>query len=134
MTKLSNPITLDASLALADGTIESVDTIEIFFDDSTAKVANICDFRVIFPDDFGYNGGSSAVQGRGCFGSSLAPGTYITTTKRYTFTYPDTNTYLGGTFLGEGMCPAQSADLECGIKIRGIINPEFVATTDSLQI
>ena len=86
MTALTTPITLDAELSLEDGTIESVDTIEIYFDEGTAKVGNVCDFRVVFPDDFGYDQGSFAVKGKGCFGSSLAPGTYITTTNLYTFT------------------------------------------------
>lgn len=133
MEELTTPITLDAELTLTDGTIESVDTIQIYFEETSARIANLCDFRVVFPDDFGFDQGSGAVKGFGCLGrTSSSAGSYSTITSG--LTYPDTNDYAGGTFLAEDRCPAQSTDLECGIQITGIINPEFVATTDSLEI
>ena len=55
MTALTVPIILDAELSLASGSIETVDTITIEFTASSSKIAQYCDFKVVFPDDFGFD-------------------------------------------------------------------------------
>jgi len=109
MTALTDPITIDAELSLASGSIETVDTLTIEFTVSSAKIAQYCDFWVVFPDDFGFEKSSATVQGKGCFAKSTSTSSSyntISSVVAYTFTYPDDNTYEGGTFKVENICPA----------------------------
>lgn len=118
MSALTDPYTISASISPSAGIIEEVDTIEIHFEISGAKILADCQFEIVLPDEIGFDSGSAKVQGKGCFayGTSYTNAyTTLSSSSKFEFTWPSSGG--GGTIRAEGLCPSQIYDLECYMKV-----------------
>jgi len=114
--------------------IEEIDTIEIYFDVSGAKILEDCSFDLILPDDISFESSQAKVWGKGCFAySTSTKNTYypISSSGLFSFSWPPSGG--GGTIRGENLCKLQSSNLECYLKVQGVVMPDYVQTTDSFQ-
>ena len=136
MTALTDPHTIDASIAPEVGTIDEADTLIVEFTVSGGRIAQDCDFEIVFPASIGFDEGNfSSVRGKGCFSrTTSSTSSYREILTTYDFAdRPSDGTY-GGTFKGKGLCPKEITPLSCGIEISGVKMPAFVAATETFKI
>lgn len=93
---------------------------------------------MVVPADFGFTNSLAASQGLGCFGiASSTQSSYVDLdgASGVTITYPSDMDYSTSfDVTADGMGYSTSMSLTCGFRLTGIINPEFVETTSTLEI
>lgn len=73
MNALTVPHPIIASIEPEVGTIDEADTLIIEFTVSGGRIANDCDFELVFPDTIGFDEGNfNSVEGNGCFARSTS--------------------------------------------------------------